>query len=138
MHRVVHVDQAKKRNDSPWKQGRISKRLDSQGVLTFNQENEMEIQRLRNLTTGRLHTEIGHVYQDIEFFTGEAGIFTHMLPNAHRAAEPWLKEQFQDPRLWDGAYDVTHTGQVEAHPMDDEAKKAFFVRYAALQNPLFG
>lgn len=98
----------------------------------------MDIQRLRNLTTGRLHTEVGHVYQDMEFFTGEPGLFTHMLPNMWRAIEPWLREQFPDPRLWDGAYDTTHTGEIEAYPMDAEAKQAAMQRYAALPNPLFG
>jgi len=95
----------------------------------------MDIQRLRNLTTGRLHTEIGHVYEDIEFFTGQRGVMTHMLPNANRALEPWLREQFDDPRLWDGAYDVTHTGDVEARAMDDAERAAFLARYRALPHP---
>ena len=30
----------------------------------------MDIQRLRNLTTGRLHTEMGHIYEDLELITG--------------------------------------------------------------------
>ena len=61
----------------------------------------MDIQRLRNLTTGRLHTHITDVYQDIEFFTGEKGIMTHMIPNAHRALEPYLREAVTDARLDD-------------------------------------
>lgn len=97
----------------------------------------MDIQRLRNMTTGRLHTEIEHVYQDMEFFIGEQGLFTHMLPNMHRAISPWLKEQFPDPRLWDGEYDTTHVGEIEAAPMDAEAKHAAMERYAALPSPLF-
>lgn len=97
----------------------------------------MDIQRLRNLTTGRLHTAIDHVYQDIEFFTGSPGIFTHMIPNAHRAMEPFMREQFTDPRLWDGAYDVSHIGEVDAKPMSAEQQKAFWERYQALPNPLF-
>lgn len=67
----------------------------------------MNIQRLRNLTTGRLHTEIGHIYEDLGIITGETGLMTHMLPRAMRACEPWLREHVTDPRFWDGEYDPT-------------------------------
>ena len=36
----------------------------------------MNIQRLRNLTTGRLHTEMGHIYEDLGIITGETGLMT--------------------------------------------------------------
>lgn len=72
----------------------------------------MDIQRLRNLTIGRLHTEIGHVYEDLETITGERGLMTHMLPRALVAVEPWLHEHITEPRFWDGGYDTTHIGDV--------------------------
>lgn len=96
----------------------------------------MDIQRLRNLTTGRLHTEISHVYQDIEAITGAKGIFTHQIPNAFRAMEPYLREVVTDPRFWDGAYDVTHVGEIDAPVMNDEQQSAFWKRYAALPSLL--
>lgn len=96
----------------------------------------MDIQRLRNLTTGRLHTEIGHVYQDIEAITGAQGIFTHQIPNAMRAMEPHLREAVTEPRFWDDAYDVTHVGEIEAPIMNTEQRAAFWQRYAALPSIL--
>ncbi len=37
---------------------------------------KMQNQRLRNLTTGRLHTEIGHLYEDLGLITGETELPT--------------------------------------------------------------
>jgi len=98
----------------------------------------MDIQRLRNLTTGRLHTEMGHVYQDIERITGMEGIMTHMLPRAARAIEPWLREQILDERFWDGEYDATHTGDITLFPMNPDERKEMMERYSAQPNPLAG
>lgn len=98
----------------------------------------MDIQRLRNLTTGRLHTEIGHVYEDLEIITGERGLMTHMLPRAARAVEPWLREHVTDARFWDGEYDPTHTGDLALPQPTDADRKAMFERYAAQPNPLAG
>lgn len=98
----------------------------------------MDIQRLRNLTTGRLHTNIGHVYEDLGVITGQAGLMTHMLPRAMRACEPWLREHVSDPRFWDGEYDTTHTGSVELPTPTDADRAAMFELYKAQPNPLDG
>ncbi len=98
----------------------------------------MLTQRLRNLTTGRLHTKIDHVYQDIEYLTGEPGIMTHMIPNAMRALEPWLREQVTDARFWDDVHDVTHVGETDVAPMTPTERAAFFERYRTLPSPLAG
>ena len=95
----------------------------------------MDIQRLRNLTTGFLHTEIGYVYQDLEFFIGKEGVFTHMIPNLNRALKPYLQGKLSDPRFWDGKYDPTHTGKIDIEPMGAEEKAAFIERYKALPHP---
>jgi|TARA_R110000824_G_scaffold86938_1_gene214667 hypothetical protein len=84
----------------------------------------MDIQRLRNLTTGRLHTEMGHLYEDLRTITGEEGLMTHMLPRAMRAVEPWLREHVTDPRFWDDKHDTTHTGEVELPVLTDEDRAA--------------
>lgn len=65
---------------------------------------KIEILRLRNLTTGILHTEIGHVYEDIENLTGTKGIMTHQIPNAIRAMLPWLKVKLKDEQFWDSKF----------------------------------
>lgn len=86
----------------------------------------MDIQVLRNLTTGRLHTEITDVYEAIEFFISEPGIMTHQLPSARAALLPFLREQFTDPRLWDDQYDPSHTGEVDAAPLNREQLQKFW------------
>lgn len=95
----------------------------------------MNVQRLRNLTTCRLHTDIGHVYQDLQFITGEPGLMTHMLPNVLRATEPWLKTKVTDPKFWDGEYDVTQTGEFDLEPMNNVERAEFQQRYLALPHP---
>jgi hypothetical protein len=98
----------------------------------------MDIQRLRNITTGRLHTKIEHIYQDLGFIIGDDGIMTHMIPRVIRAIEPWLREQVTDPRFWDGKYDTTHTGEHPLRTMTPEENAAALRRYAAMPNPLAG
>jgi hypothetical protein len=98
----------------------------------------MDIQRLRNLTTGRLHTEMGHIYEDLGIITGETGLMTHMLPRAMRAVEPWLREHVTDARFWDGEYDKTHTGEFELPTPSAADQTAMFERFAAQPNPLAG
>jgi len=98
----------------------------------------MDIQRLRSLTTGLLHTEVGHIYEDLGIITGETGLMTHMLPRVLRAIEPWLKENVTDPRFWDGEWDVTHTGDYELPEPTEAERAAMFVRYAGMPNPLDG
>lgn len=96
----------------------------------------MDIQRLRNLTTGRLHTEIGHIYEDLETITGERGLMTHMLPRAAQAVEPWLREHVTNVRFWDGEYDTTHTGEYPLPEPTADDRRAMFDRYKAQPNPL--
>ena len=98
----------------------------------------MEIQRMRNLTTGLLHTEMGHIYQDLEEITGEKGLMTHMLPRVMRAVEPWLRERITDARFWDDAYDKTHTGEITLPTPTAEERKLMFERYVEQPNPLEG
>jgi hypothetical protein len=98
----------------------------------------MDIQRLRNLTTGRLHTKMDDIYQDIEWLVGESGIMTHMLPRAVRALEPFLKEQCPDEKFWLDEYDTTHTGTIDINPLSAEQRGEFRRAYGALPNPLEG
>lgn len=98
----------------------------------------MDIQRLRNLTTGRLHTEMEHFYQDLELITGMEGLFTHMLPRAWRAIVPWLRENVKDSRFWDDEYDVTHVGEYELPTPTTEERAEMLKRYMAQPDPLAG
>jgi hypothetical protein len=99
----------------------------------------MGIQRLRNLTTGRLHTNIGHVYEDLEWLIGEGGIMTHMIPRVMDSVMPYLKAQTTDhPHLWDNSYDPNHKGDIEIRPLTPDECKAALEAYAAMSNPLAG
>ena len=96
----------------------------------------MNIQRLRNLTTHFLHTEIGHIYEDIENITGSPGIMTHMIPRILRSIDPWLMENVKEPRFWDGQYDPTHTGEIDLPTPSEEDRKKMLDRYFAQPDPL--
>lgn len=98
----------------------------------------MEAQRLRNLTTGRLHTEMGHIYQDLEYITGMDGLFTHMVPNTMRAVEPWLQDKVTAPEYWDGQYDIHHEGDYPLEPMNGIERQEMLERYSKLSGPLTG
>jgi hypothetical protein len=98
----------------------------------------VDIQRLRNLTTGRLHTPMEHIYEDLESIIGESGLMTHMLPRVMRAVEPWLREHVTDPRFWNDEYDTTHIGTFDLPTPSESDRKAMFERYAAQPNPLEG
>jgi hypothetical protein len=85
----------------------------------------MDIQRLRNFTTGRLHTNMDDVYEDLEIITGKAHILTHQIPNICRAMDPYLRVKIKDPRFWEDKYDTTHTGEIELPAMDETARAMF-------------
>lgn len=89
----------------------------------------MDIQRLRNLTTGLLHTDIGHVYEDIEEITGAYGIMTHQLPAVLRAVKPWLRANVRDERFWNCEYDTNHVGDYDLPDPTDDDREAMLERY---------
>jgi len=98
----------------------------------------MDIQRLRNLTTGRLHTDMGCIYEDLSEIIGKKGLMTHELPRAIRAVEPWLREHVTEARFWDGEYDTAHTGDYQLPEPTEADREAMTERYMAQPNPLKG
>lgn len=89
----------------------------------------MNIQRLRNLTTGILHTKIEHVLEDIEKISGIT-IDTHsQLPYLRIALEPYLREKVPDARFWNGKHDIHHTGEIDIPLMDRIEQNAMRERY---------
>jgi len=95
-------------------------------------------QRLRNLTTGRLHTEMGPIYQDLEAITGEPGIMTHMITRVNDAVKPWLKQYVTEPRFWNDLYDPSHEGEIVLPMPTPEERSEMFARFARMPNPLAG
>ena len=98
----------------------------------------MDIQRLRNLTTGKLHTKMSDIYEDLETITGEKGLMTHMLPRIVKAITPWLHKNVSNPRFWDGKFDITHIGKFDLPTPTEEDRKVFCKLYKAMPNPLLG
>ena len=90
--------------------------------------------KLRNVTSGRLHTDIGDVYKFYEEYCGANGIMTHHIPIAYQALLPILKsklseEWFSDEWIKTGLDEV-----VEVPEMTEEEKATFwksFGEYAA-------
>ena len=100
---------------------------------------KIDAQRLRNLTTGRLHTKMEDIYADLEMFTDTTGIMTHMLPNIMKAVKPYLINNLCDisfGRFLDGKYDPNHTGTVEIERLDDYQKSQFWKDYSEMDSPL--
>lgn len=88
---------------------------------------QIDIQRLRNLTTGRVHTDLDHIYEDLEVILGVTGIRAYQLQQIYEAVEPWLRKHVTDSRFWEpripstrritggcdaGELDATHTGEL--------------------------
>lgn len=94
--------------------------------------------RLRNLTTKKLHTDILHFYEDLEWIIGEKGLMTHMIPNMLIAVEPWLKEHVTDQHYWNGQYDPSHIEEYDLIEPTNEEREIMFNRYEELNNPLSG
>ena len=95
----------------------------------------MDYQRLRNLTTHRLHTKMSDIYEDLEYITGMPGIMTHMLPRVMMAVEPWLREKIKEEKFWNGEYDAGHTGEYELPPMNKKESAETLKRFASMPSP---
>lgn len=86
-------------------------------------------QRLRNLTTSRLHTDIRHVHEDLCRIFGVDWLMTHMLPRALRAVKPWLREALPQERLWDGEHDPSHEGEFALRAQTEEELDGIWRRF---------
>ena len=73
----------------------------------------MDNQRLRNLTTVKLHTKIEDIYEDLERISGIRGIYSHMLPRVRQAVKPWLMKHVKDYRFFNNEYDPGHVGSYD-------------------------
>ena len=97
----------------------------------------MTNQRLRNLTTGRLHTCMDDIYEDLELITNMKGIMTHMLPRACKAIRPWLKKHLTDERFWNDEYDTGHTGDTELPIMTPDEQGEMMRLYSEQPSPFY-
>ena len=97
---------------------------------------QISSQRLRSLTTYRLHTNIEDVYEDLEWICGESGIMTHMIPNMLEAASPWLRQHVTDERYWNGEHDPSHVEVFTLPTPTTFEREEVWNRYRALPSPL--
>ena len=98
----------------------------------------MNIQRLRNLTTGKLHTQMSDFYEDLERISGQQNLMTHMLPRVLDSVTPFLRRNVTDPRFWDGKFDTSHVGEYDLPESTESARLEMFDIYHSLHDPLKG
>ena len=79
----------------------------------------MDIQRVRTLTTDRLHTNMDDVYEDLKSLIGRQ-LPRHQIPAMLEKVRPHLRKHLKDERFWDGKLDATHVGTVEVPPMGEQ------------------
>lgn len=96
----------------------------------------IDAQRLRTLTTDRLHTVIDDVYKDLDMIVaGDSVVMTHEIPNWLVAIKPWLRAQGLDPRFWDGAHDPSHTGTMTLPVPSKRERAEMWERFNTLPDP---
>lgn len=96
---------------------------------------QIDSQRLRNLTTHRLHTKMEDIYKDLEWLCGESGLMTHMLPNMLEAATPWLRQYVTDEKYWDSKHDTSHVEVLTLPTPTALEREKMWNRYRAIPSP---
>jgi hypothetical protein len=99
---------------------------------------EIDFQRLRNLTTHKLHTDISYVYKDLGTIFGSETLMTHQLPNVLTAVTPWLKRHVKEPKFWENSFDPSHIGFYKLPMPTDEDWREMREIYNRQPNPLNG
>ena len=88
----------------------------------------IDAQRLRTLTTGRLHTQhLQHCQDDFKAITG-VSVLTHEIPDALDAIQPYLQRHVTDQKFWQDVHDPLHVGEVDVPEMDEEEAGLFIRR----------
>lgn len=82
-----------------------------------------DVQRLRNLTTGILHTRCEDIYLDIERLTGQAYL-THQLLAAHRALVPYLRRRVPGEHF-EGGYRPEARGRIAVEPLGMDEREEY-------------
>lgn len=109
----------------------IVRALLKENVIDYTIEATMSKLRLRTLTTGLLHTEPKHVYEDIKFFTG-VDVLTTQMADAVDSMQPILKRRLHDGAYWNGKVELHHTGWEVVRSFNIQEREEFWVRFNAL------
>ncbi len=87
----------------------------------------MDIQRIRNLTTGILHTNLLDVHEDVARLTGVV-ILKREMPFVIPAMREWLRRVVEDERFFDVGLCYGHVGEIDMPRMSILEKGAFLGR----------
>lgn len=93
--------------------------------------------KLRNITSGILHTEIGDVYLFFEEYIGMKGIMTHQLGSACKAIEPILRTKFGKMWFTDEWIKDGLNVMVEVPDLTAEEKELFWKHYHAYASEMW-
>lgn len=93
-------------------------------------------QRLRNLTTERLHTNIADIYEDLMAIVG--GFFLPISISAvHTSVLKWLKTLDLDPKFWEDEFDPDHVRETELpEPSQDQREQTIHEAITLLSQTL--
>ena len=91
----------------------------------------MKYQRIRNLTTGLMHTNIRDIKEDIAYLVGAKYTSSATISKSNKALYPFLEARLSDRRFFNKTHDEEHTGDIEILPLDEVEMKLFVSRYKA-------
>ena len=87
--------------------------------------------KLRNITSGILHTTIGDVYTFFEEYLGAKGIMTHQLPSAGKSIVPILKSKLSAEWFINEWQKEGLSEKVEIDDLTETEKADFWKQYDA-------
>lgn len=85
--------------------------------------------KLRNITTGILHTDITDVYVFLDEYLDMGGAMTHQIPSAFRALEPILKKKLPEEWFTNEWIKTGLDEVVEITDLSPEELKTFWEQY---------
>jgi hypothetical protein len=101
---------------------------------------KLTAKRIRNLTTGILHTCMDDVYRDLAAIVGVDGLMTHQLPRVRECVLPWLREKTKnDAAFWDKDIQIETDWEIDHWSEPSQAERAVMLEnYKAMPDPLAG
>ena len=101
---------------------------------------KLTAKRIRNLTTGILHTCMDDVHRDLAAIVGVDGLMTHQLPRVRDCVLPWLREKTKnDPVFWGEDIKIETDWEIGHWSEPSEADRAVMLEnYKAMPDPMAG
>jgi hypothetical protein len=100
---------------------------------------KLTAKRIRNLTTGILHTCIDDVYRDLAAIVGVDDLMTHQLPRVRECVLPWLQEKTKnDAAFWDKDIQIEADFEINLSEPSEAERAVMLENYKAMPDPLAG